>query len=205
MTRIPSLLLSLLLTALPTLAQESAGPGDPSIQGIVVPSSFESELTAVEGDDFASTMTVISVSGLSFFPMDSAIPSSWAATIGGGKFVKGSSDFMQAGVQLPHGALVQAIELEACDESATGYVRLNFFECARPPKGCVLLASLETGTAATPGCGIFFLSLPTPRAVDNVGNSYVFDCLTTSGTAATRIFAARLGYRTPGRMLRSHP
>ena len=204
MIRLGSLFLILLLSPFSAFAQHPpSGPGDPTIHGVVVPpSSLEPTsgfdgLVAPEGFDPAD-MTVVSVSGLAFFPADSTIPWSWTE----GRFVPGSAAFMQAGLQLPHGALVQAIELEACDTSDSGYVRLNFFRCTLPSGGCQVVASLETGAAETPGCGTFFLALPTPHTVDTVKNSYFFDTRTTSGTAATKIRAARLGYRTKGRVVR---
>jgi hypothetical protein len=205
--RYGSFLLVLLLSAFPTFAQHPpSGPGDLTIHGVVVPpSTLEPEagfsaLAAPEGFDTAA-MTVVSVSGLAFFPADSTIPWSWAE----GRFVPGSAAFLQAGLQLPHGALVQAIELEACDTSDSGYVRLNFFRCTLPSGGCQVVASLETGGAEMPGCGTFFLALPTPHIVDTVKSSYFFDTRTTSGTADTKIRAARLGYRTPGRVARPRP
>jgi hypothetical protein len=98
------------------------------------------------------------------------------------------------GVFVPAGALVVRFELEACDTSPTGEVAAAFIKTVGAGGGGALVASIGTGTAATPGCARFPFTLPAPEAVDNLTRKYFFE-ITTGNTAATTVAAVRAFYR----------
>jgi len=100
------------------------------------------------------------------------------------------------GVQLPSGARLTHMELEACDEDGLDGVFADLYICPSPNDKSPLctdpVLSVETGDAATPGCAFFRAPLPTPSTIDNATNVYQIDVATDGATNATRFRAVRL-------------
>jgi len=116
-------------------------------------------------------------------------------TPGGSRFVI-SGGPLEAPVHLPAGAVITAIELQACDTSATDLVYVNlyslFFDAGA--ESFELLANVSTGGAAAPGCTFFQGIVTPPATVDNHNNVYVVEVGTTAGDSSTRFMAVRLSY-----------
>jgi len=75
---------------------------------------------------------------------------------------------------LPAGARIVALELEACDSSATKEATFALNVC--PHRGahfCDTVGPFGTGLAETPGCGGFFAPVVPPVTVDNLTNTYI--------------------------------
>lgn len=75
--------------------------------------------------------------------------------------------------QVPSGALLQRVEMEACDPSTTG--ALNFgITSGLTPGGLADDISLTgtTGITETPGCAFFSMAPLATTTVDNAGNNY---------------------------------
>ncbi len=99
---------------------------------------------------------------------------------------------------LPNGALVEKIELQACDTSDTDWVTAGLYTCATLGQECSLggegaLVATGTGMPATPGCGNFASTLAIPIQVDNQNPLAVE--VTTGTTFATTFSAVKLYYR----------
>jgi len=108
-----------------------------------------------------------------------------------------SSCTLAAPVILPAGALVSRVELAACDTATAGDVR----GALRRQPGLtgddnpeIRLVFIETGMAATPGCGLFAADLAPPETIDNLNNNYFVNTTLNGGTADTRLRAIRLHY-----------
>jgi hypothetical protein len=96
----------------------------------------------------------------------------WSST--GGAFL--------ASLPLPAGALIVALELEACDDGAGGYVQAMLMAC--PHRGsydCDGYGVINTGTSETPGCDGFFAAVDPPQTVDNLVNTYMLYVLSSPG------------------------
>ena len=79
-----------------------------------------------------------------------------------------------APVTLPGGALIVGVELEACDDSATGAVIGNLLRCPVPGGSCIATGpQVSTGDANVPGCGTFRAHISPGQTVDNLANSYM--------------------------------
>ncbi len=103
-------------------------------------------------------------------------------------------DAFECVVHLPTGAAVQAIELEACDTTANGSVYANFDHTTAGGGGGVIVASVGTGYAATPGCGFFHTVLGSPLTVNNSIEKYWFDIYNTTADGTTQVAGARVYY-----------
>ena len=102
----------------------------------------------------------------------------------------------QAHAQLPSGALITAIELQACDTSATGTVTARLF--STEVFGSVITVnhgSVQTGAAFNGGCGYYFDTLPTPVEVDNFFRAYIVQVQATAASSANTFIAVRLYYK----------
>jgi hypothetical protein len=111
-------------------------------------------------------------------------PQTSATTIGwnNGRYISSASGVLSGGIHLPAGASITRMELQGCDSNATK--QANVFLAVRPNNtgyGYVV-ATINTGVAATPGCTLFPVTLSPPQTVDNVANSYFIDANTGGAT-----------------------
>jgi hypothetical protein len=105
-----------------------------------------------------------------------------------------SSDcFLLAAASLPAGAVVTAIQLEACDTDSVGNVEASLLR-NNQDTGTVLLAKVDT-VGATPGCVVIGMAPSSVETIDNVHNTYTVSVQLTGGTNATRFRAVRLFYQ----------
>ncbi len=118
----------------------------------------------------------------------------WAA-VGGSpnRYLTGGDEF-ECTVHLPTGASVKAIEVEACDNSSTGYVLASFDHTTTGGGGGTTLASVSTGDTAIPGCGFFHTVLTTPFTIDNSLEKYWFEIINTTSDGSTYVAGARVYY-----------
>lgn len=98
-------------------------------------------------------------------------------------------------LNLPSGALIQAIEFSGCDSDATTQSSFSILRQTKPDGlPAFMFTPPGTGVAAVPGCGTFPFSLPTPHTVDNNANNYLLHVFVGSG--ANVLFGAyRVIYR----------
>jgi S-layer homology domain len=100
-----------------------------------------------------------------------------------------------AAVHLPQGASIESVEIEGCDNSASGSLTGSFFSVPAPAGAPVDLADFDTGIAATPGCGVFPVAVSPPVTVDNPHNVYFFQLSNSPGDDTTYFAAVRVNYR----------
>ena len=110
--------------------------------------------------------------------------------------LSGSGSNMVAGVQLPNGAIVTSIRVEACDNSDTGAVELSFIQClAGTDENCVTVG-VSTGVANTAGCAIYVTDLTAlDFVIDHELGSYHLLASTDDIGVQNSIRSARLYYR----------
>ncbi len=101
-------------------------------------------------------------------------------------------------VKLPAGSIVDAVDLDACDSTATGSLA---FAMARIPVGAAAGGTVvtnvgDTGFAATPGCGLFSISPSAPPLViDNQNYNYWLYVLWQGDyTSSNKVAGFRLHY-----------
>jgi hypothetical protein len=110
--------------------------------------------------------------------------------------LSGSGSDMVAGVQLPNGALVTSIRVEACDDSDIGSVELSLVLClAGTDENCAILG-VATGVDDTPGCGIYAANLENlDIVIDNAIATYHLLATTEEIGVQNSFRSARLYYR----------
>lgn len=91
------------------------------------------------------------------------------------------------GLNLPNGALIHGFDFSGCDFSAAGQLQFTILRSPRGGGATPILAPFQsTGTAATPGCGVFSFDLVTPVTVDNFSNAYLMQVLASTGVEWTQ-------------------
>jgi hypothetical protein len=96
---------------------------------------------------------------------------------------------------LPAGAVIVAMELEACDTDPAGQVNMNLIRVSQLEGAFTNLGAVGTNPSATPGCAFFNVNLATPHTVNNETGSYYLTGDTFGNTIATRFQAVRIVYR----------
>jgi S-layer family protein len=99
----------------------------------------------------------------------------------------------EAPVMLPAGAVIVALELEACDTDAAAALTAALFRQTQLEGAFATLAVVSTG--ATPGCAFFNVNLAPAHTVNNETGSYIVQVQTNGTSIATRFQAVRIVYR----------
>ena len=107
-----------------------------------------------------------------------------------------SSCGLTAPVMLPAGAVIEAMQLEACDTNATAGAQIlaGLYRQVQLEAAVVTLAGPVT-TGAAPGCAFFTAILAPPHTVNNDDGTYAVELFITGGSLTTRFQAVRLAYR----------
>lgn len=119
-----------------------------------------------------------------------------ANLLGNGFGARGCSSpcILDASADLPSGALIEAMELEACDTNAAATVTATLFRIANLEASFQVLANVSSG--ATPGCSFFTSTLAPAHTVDNLLNTYLVEVFNNGNSVlTTRLQAVRLIYR----------
>jgi hypothetical protein len=98
-----------------------------------------------------------------------------------------------ASVTIPAGVSLRGLELEACDVSSSATVTATLYRATVLEQALTTLATVTTGSAATPGCDFF--GAPLNHTVENLNGSYVVEVTINGINADTRFQAVRLFYR----------
>jgi len=115
-----------------------------------------------------------------------------ASTVDMQRYATSLGEFF-AGVHLPQGALILAIELEACDQSDSGKLLAKLF---RVESGNVHnLGVVDTGLVETAGCQVYTSLLPVPETVENTLNRYQIGVGNTPFDGTETFGAVRVYYQ----------
>ena len=106
-----------------------------------------------------------------------------------------TSGLWEVPIRVPNGALIEGIQIEACDTSATDQVSVLFAAASSPAGAGGVVDSLATGVAETPGCAQFSKVLASPVTADNANVRYWFEITSAAGTADASVAAVRVFYR----------
>jgi S-layer homology domain len=99
-----------------------------------------------------------------------------------------------ASVHLPAGALVDRIELEACDTNPAGAIEFGMVR-GSSPAGAAVAVTPTGSTGVNPGCAFFPLSLTAPLTIDNRNNNYWLFKRYGATDSTNRVNAIRVFYR----------
>ena len=151
--------------------------------------SFEGRATT---RTFGLGLVSDTVSGIHFTGFEMSYPDMWDTNDSGSRSCAVPSCILVAPVELPAGALITAIELNACDQSAVSDATVALTQTPVNEGTPIILATAKT-TGVSFGCGFLSTVLPSPHTVDNVNNTY---SLTYTGADdnATRVQAVRVFY-----------
>ena len=142
-----------------------------------------------------ASRTVVSVGNWDFDPVDTTITYDQSCCAPYTKFRTGGTElWMIAPLNLPNGALVEEIQLLACDTSATAEVALFFV--TQPNLGTYTETfNTTTGGAATPGCTTVTTAVAPPVTINNSNAFYGLEVAFTATGNATRLVGAKVAYR----------
>ncbi len=116
------------------------------------------------GVDSVSTLVV---TAFDMQPSESTVGT--ARTVDMQRYSTSDGEFF-AGVHLPQGALILAMELEACDQADNGKLLAKLFRVGSG--NTVQISVVDTGLVETAGCQVFTDVLPVSETVDNRVNRY---------------------------------
>ena len=159
---------------------------------LLVASAALAEQPAMPVTQWGTTsLTTLWKSAWDFSPTIGTV--TWGQNVIAQRYSTGASAFFQAGLDVPQGASIVGLELDACDTDAGFQVQAGIYHATDASTSLIGLAS--TGTGETPGCGRFYAALPTPETVDKETYSYYAVALTGSGTDKTTFGGIRVYYR----------
>lgn len=100
-------------------------------------------------------------------------------------------------LQLPNGAILDTIELEACDTTATGEIVFVLAAGAAPGGAATNVSVIATtGGVGIPGCAFFTAVPAAPLTIDNRNNTYWLDLAWTGEFSANLLVTGfRVFYR----------
>ena len=111
------------------------------------------------------------------------------------RFCTMSGCVYEAPVQLPAGAVITQIALEACDTNPSGRLEADLWRVGLPDGVPALHARATTGdNSATPGCGVFQAALSPHLIVDNFNDVYFIHVNIFGDNSMTRFLAVRVMY-----------
>jgi hypothetical protein len=114
------------------------------------------------------------------------------------RYATGGFGVFVAGIDLPSGALITSLEMDACDSNATGdHAGTVLGFCDKFGLNCLAISSiLMTVSDAVVPCKATTEDLTSVNhTVDNLTNNYFVEVLTTSLDSSNSFSAARIGYR----------
>jgi hypothetical protein len=220
MVRVMSIVMALALAAsAPVLGAESLTGSEYASPDQIIEVTPAYESGKISGQTYGAAQTVYTVGIQNFMLRDDTVTYSMANT--GGIYVfrtGGTAGDWWALVNLPNGAIVDQVELQACDTSATGNILFGMARMDAPADtGTNVTPVGTTGDTATPGCAFFSVTPETPLEIDNRNFRYMlFNNFTDDTTSAIKVAAYRIFYHLqvspapatatfPGDVPTSHP
>jgi len=138
-------------------------------------------------DSFGPKVTVLSFPSAAFTPISSS-PFFYDNDFY--VYSTGIRPCFLAPVQLPSGAEVVSLVLEACDTSASDFVAAALERCDQPSGSCVAAAAVISDS----GCGQFANSSPFSVEISNPTHSYFLQVCTNAKSDETTFRTVKLGY-----------
>ena len=117
----------------------------------------------------------------------------WVNMSNGYRYISSGPGGLIGVVDVPQGARILSMELEACDTAGLGEVTANLLRYH--VGGNDVLAITATGFVDTQGCGRYSLTLPVPETVDNTTYRYLVTAINSPGDGSTSIGAIRVFYQ----------
>jgi hypothetical protein len=158
-------------------------PGEPAI--------LAAELDA-EPTYGTTSRTAFVIGSTNFTPRLSS--TTYFAHNGMERYITTAGATMVASPMLPNGAIVERVELRACDSDPAAAVVVVVGRCFLPGDLCDGAVAITTGVAQTPGCSNFGADVPAPFPVDNQ-NVPILVQMETGTTSETTFSAVKIYYR----------
>jgi hypothetical protein len=170
-------------------------------QALRTPSSLPSTPPSGATRTFGTAQTsYVDVGEWEFSPIDSATTYSDVG-IGAGNLLRFSttpSGAFLAPVHLPSGAVLQSVELDACDSNALDkHVQAVIVHCDHVTGLCAIVGNvMESTSAALNSCKSYVQDLSAVNyAVDNTGDRLVLQAFTVAGDDTTSLAGMKVGYK----------
>lgn len=178
---IAGLIISVVATAqqaptLPKAALSSVPPASP--RQIIGPSSFG-----------PSGLTYVRSSGLNYYPY---LSTSGYVSSANERWTNVALGGLETDLRVPTGAIIDYLELDACDNNVTVDMSLSILECDPIHGACTSPASVTTTGA--PGCVAVSLS-GIGYQVDNASHAISLEAVDAAGDGSLTIGGSVVGYR----------
>jgi len=148
---------------------------------IVTPSG---RAEAVEPHDFGvGTQQSATIPAVSMVPLMSDTTYGYGAGLY--RYRTGGSLYFEGAVPVPTGGLITRMHLDACDTNSGAEVAAFLYKCQGV--ACNAIATIHTGSPATPGCTLFSAVVNPEETVNQLSYNYIVEVAMT-GTDATTSF-----------------
>jgi hypothetical protein len=161
--------------------------------GLRAPLAYAQEEVAPREDTYGTGSTTDYVLQAYAFEPDAGGGANFIANAFNARACTSNCNLM-APVMLPAGAVIEAMQLEACDTTGPGIILAALFRNVQLEAARVLLAG-PISTDGAPGCAFFTAILAPPHTVNNDDGTYTVQVSLSGGTIATRFQAVRIVYR----------
>ncbi len=186
LSRISFMLVGLLLAAT-ALAQQAAPVTRKSLGSVPVRPSPNQ---VVGHPNFGTQdLTYIRFNGIEFYPYQGTVSYSSVGNLRSATALQG----LEANLHVPTGAIIDYIELDACDTNASVDMQLTVFECDPFGSALCVPATSVTTTGAT-GCQTVSIS-GVGYTVDNALHALGFEAFDNAGDGSLAVASAVVGYR----------
>lgn len=137
--------------------------------------------------------TSLSADTISAWDMEPRVSGmTWASHVANNYRILLSVGTIEAGIRVPQGARIVAIELVGCDTAPLGNVSASLYRSTAG--NFAVLAAISTTLDGMPGCGRFGANLGTPEVVDWDDNLYFVIAGNSTDDGATSLGAVRVFY-----------
>lgn len=143
-------------------------------------------------EHWGSATSVLTIASSGFVPIDSATIYD-TINLNRRRTAPGGGGFFDANVDLPAGAKISSIELEACDTDPAQEIAAFLFSCASPDGPCTNHTPTLT-TSGMPGCDYFSSPGLTGPVIDRFNNIYAVRVRMDGTTGLTSLRAVRVFY-----------
>ncbi|HTR03966.1 MAG TPA: S-layer homology domain-containing protein [Thermoanaerobaculia bacterium] len=145
-----------------------------------------------KASDFGpSNLTHVRVTAMEFVPLNSADAGEWKSGVGFTRYPTASGSDWGAALHLPGGAFLKRYEVDYCDTSVVGHLKVTLWECDNQGQNCT---QIIFGSSTGNGCS-FVAADNVNHRIDNYHHLYVLDAIFDAVDGTVQLASVILSYQ----------
>jgi len=138
-----------------------------------------------------ANLTHVRVTAMEFVPLDSATAGEWKSGIGFTRYPTQSGSNWGAAMHLPGGAFLKRLELDFCDTSSLGHLRVILWQCDNQGQNCTQIVFADSTNS---GCS-FVAADNVNLRIDNYHHLYALDARFDAVDGSVQLASVILSYQ----------